>query len=156
MSHYVPWSRIRGIHAVGDSWNLSTGLRIPGFFSLVMDNGQRIPVPEGKRSQDCVPPRVWRIYELECKLGEYARRPPPPEGVKRYQNDICGYSEPEQLGAWEWSTTFGRWGRLCLFPGCDGVWIYTWPEPNEAADAQSRIIKELRDELAKLEGEIHV
>jgi hypothetical protein len=59
--------------------------------------------------------------------------PPQPENVERYQSDKgYGYTEPTSVGSWEWSGTFGKWGRHVTF---DNGWSgFTWPEPEWIRD----------------------
>jgi hypothetical protein len=49
--------------------------------------------------------------------------PDKPEG-QFYQHHY-GYEQPEWLGDWQWSTTFGRWSRLVRF--ADGWEGYSYP-----------------------------
>lgn len=56
------------------------------------------------------------------RIREY---PPKPENATHYQHRY-GYEIPMWLGKWEWSCTFGQWGRIVGF--YDGWHGYTWPK----------------------------
>ena len=51
--------------------------------------------------------------------------PPKPEAATEYQSG-WSYEKPVALGDWEWSSTFGRWGRNVTF--ANGWSGYTWPK----------------------------
>ena len=51
--------------------------------------------------------------------------PPKPEAATEYQSG-WSYEKPVSLGDWEWSSTFGRWGRHVTF--ANGWSGFTWPK----------------------------
>lgn len=66
--------------------------------------------------------------EYERKAAEWEKAhsyPPKPESAELYQHNY-GYQKPTALGEWQWSTTFGRWGRIVTF--ADGWNGLTWPK----------------------------
>lgn len=58
-----------------------------------------------------------------------ARFEPSPEerDATEYQDRLGGYSVPVMLGGWEFSHTFGRWGRFVTFRNDDGP-TFTYPK----------------------------
>lgn len=66
--------------------------------------------------------------DYERKRAEFEKSnsyPPKPESAELYQHDY-GYEKPVELGNWQWSTTFGRWGRFVRF--ADGWSGFTYPK----------------------------
>ena len=53
--------------------------------------------------------------------------PAKPDHAELYLHNY-GYEKPVELGAWDWSCTFGRWGRIVTFS--DGWRGFTYPKPN--------------------------
>lgn len=43
-----------------------------------------------------------------------------------FQDTLYGYSVPEAVHGWQWSTTFNRWSALVTFN--DGWCGFTWPK----------------------------
>jgi hypothetical protein len=66
--------------------------------------------------------------QTESRKRRFAERfgpyPPKPESATEYQHNY-GYETPTALGEWQWSTTFGRWGRIVTF--ADGWNGFTYP-----------------------------
>ncbi len=59
--------------------------------------------------------------------------PPKPEHAEEYQHDG---TKPVALGAWQWSSTFGRWSRLATF--ADGWHGVTFPVISGKACSDAR------------------
>jgi hypothetical protein len=66
--------------------------------------------------------------ELELRVLQAMKPQLPPKPVNATEFFTgYGYKPVQEVVAWEWSTTFGRWGAVVIFP--DGLRCYTYPRP---------------------------
>lgn len=103
----------------------------PGFTLAHLSDGTTRYYPEGNGIAAIVADLPIGGISVENFLRESVRGmlaqysyPPRPECAKLYQS-ATGYAVPVELGAWSWSSTFGRWGRIVTF--ADGWHGYTYP-----------------------------
>lgn len=71
---------------------------------------------------------VWALHLVrkDPPRPVYPPLPPIPESAELYQRGDYSHEKPASLGRWEWSYTFGQWGRFVTF--ADGKTVYTWPK----------------------------
>lgn len=103
-----------------------------GFTLAHLSNGTTRFFPEGI-SIDSI---IKKLTKSEVSTANYLKNqalalknmayPSRPIDAELYLHD-WGYEKPVELGEWEWSTDFGRWGRIVKF--ADGWHGYTFPKP---------------------------
>lgn len=75
--------------------------------------------------------------EYKRKRAEWEKAhsyPPKPKSAELYQHNY-GHEKPVKLGEWQWSTTFGRWGRIVTF--ADGWHGFTYPHFSQSETANA-------------------
>lgn len=105
--------------------------RWPGFTLAHLSDGSTRYYPEGNGVAAIVADLPLGGISVENFLRENVRGtlarsyPPRPESAVNYSRGY-GMEKPVELGAWSWSATFGRWGRLVTF--ADGWHGFTYPD----------------------------
>ena len=123
---------LQTVELIGSEQSRRTGWRlVPGFARAVLVGGESVFLgnvsPNAaveimeSRGVDCTAYRE-RLAEA-CKPWE----PPAEEkAATEFQDPAGGYSVPAALGKWEYSHTFGRWGRFVTFQDSAGP-VFTYP-----------------------------
>ena len=123
------------IHSFGSQQSRATGwLRRPGFTRANLSDGTSRTFSERDSCDDIlrqldavgVSTADFRAKIEAQRAADYAATHPGPRelAAEEYQH-FYGYEKPVSLGAWSWSTTFGRWSRLVTF--ADGWHGYSYP-----------------------------
>ncbi len=96
-----------------------------GSIRVDFDSGETKYYPESKSFNDVLADLKLRGFDVASFETPGASYPPRPEHCELYLHNL-GYEKPVTLGGWDWSTTFGRWGRIVKF--ADGWEGFTYPK----------------------------
>jgi hypothetical protein len=126
-------SKLLKLEFVGSQQSKATGWTLrPGFGLIHLSDGKTIYLRESdaceNRALAIARERGIDTSEYDQSRAKWEREHsylPKPESATEYQHS-WGFEKPVNLGEWQWSTTFGRWGRIVTF--ADGWTGYTWPK----------------------------
>lgn len=135
---------LKAIHLIGSQYGKRTGWQTwPGYVRVDFADGSSKTYPEsGAVNGTLATLRAEGVnvadFEIAGVRGLLANSyPPKPDHVSTYQ----GAPNPRALGRWQWSVTFGRWGRYVT--RADGSELYTYPAIHTQPDRDAATLAAL-------------
>lgn len=126
---------VKHFNEVGSRFGKATGWRhFPGYWEVTFTDDTRITVPlsakkENESLLDYLDSKGYDTEALRKEIRQHMRAtgyPDKPEVDNDLYQHNYGYEKPIELLEWQWSSTFGRWGRMVKF--ADGWFGFTYPK----------------------------